>query len=150
MLITPSVSSASVIACRLTVASSPTISNNTNTQITFDTTVRSDGGLTIGGGHAVTISAGAGAGWYDIHIQTSFPGSSAGTTRQISAWVNGAYLCAYSVGFGAADVYLSGDSGAVYLNIGDTVDMYIFQDSGGSMTLINTAMGRPTLSMVKH
>ena len=42
------------------------------------------------------------------------------------------------------------NSGSVYLNVGDTVDIYLFQDTGSSLTLLGNAFGLPIFTMVKH
>jgi hypothetical protein len=113
-----------------------TIANNTNTKITFDREVYDVGGYATAGS-TITIPSGK-AGYYLIAAQTEFSDNSTGY-RAFRIYKNGAEQTGYNWYAGTAPFMIL--NYVNYYAVGDTIEFYVQQNSGGSLTIYRNIDG---------
>ena len=118
-----------------TSSSSQSISNNSHTQVTFDTeTIDTDSAFAS---NTFTVPSGKG-GMYFISFRGAMQGIDAGEFIQLRIYLNGSEsnffenrMTAYTTD---VEFKFSG-SGAINLSAGDTIKYYVYQNSGDSQNL---------------
>jgi hypothetical protein len=130
----PSVSFAGVSIDNTTNALS--ISNGTNTKITFNREVFDAGGY-ASSGSTITIPTGK-AGYYLIAAQTQFSDAGSGY-RAFRIYKNGAEQTGYNWYAGTAPYMVI--NYVNYYAVGDTIEFYAQQNSGGSLNIYRNIDG---------
>jgi hypothetical protein len=106
------------------------ISNNTNTKITFDREVFDVGGY-ASSGSTITIPSGK-AGYYRISAQTTFSDAASGY-RAFRLYKNGAEQFGYNW-YAGGSPFMPLDY-TNYYAVSDTLEFYVQQNSGGSLNI---------------
>ena len=119
--------------CRVYNSAQQSIPNNTNTLLTFDSELWDTNTYhdTLTNTGRFTIPAGKG-GYYSVYCQTSISNNASGW-RQFMLYKNGTLFGQGSVIGGVANYISPYMNVTVNLAVGDYIEFYAFQDSGGAL-----------------
>lgn len=128
------------------------IPNAAFTALLFDTeTVDKDVSST--GGHSTSVSTSRYTavypGWYQVSGGVAFAANATG--RRACTWrVNGSSVAGSQVAYpatAASDCEIAARTKLVYLNVGDYVELYAYQESGGALNTFVAASAEPHMSV---
>lgn len=114
------------------------INNSSNTLATFTTLLNDDLGYWDNSG-TFTVPPG-GSGWYHITGMAAFAANSTGS-RAINLLRNGTRIATVFTANNGSSAWREDCDTETELEDGDTVQMQVFQNSGGALNLIGTAAG---------
>lgn len=136
-----------ILRCRQTTLQ--TVSTSTFTAVTFTTD-----DVDSVNGHSTSIATSryvaAYAGWYAVGGGIGFAANATG--RRLSAWyVNGTILNGCQIAMAATasnDSQVPARAMKVFLNVGDYLELFCYQESGGNLNTFVTTGGQSTMDVV--
>ena len=133
---TPAAGGSTFVGCSLTKSANQSISNTTNTAITFDTELEDTDSFhsTVTNTSRITIPAGK-AGFYLISGQINYASNATGV-RHGNIYKNGSLLsAAWLMGATNGDWTGGSVSQIVELAVNDYVELFAYQNSGGNLNI---------------
>ena len=131
------------ISCKLTNTTNQSIPNNSLTMITWDTEEYDTDGMHTGSDTEIVIQT---AGKYHVTAQVMWADNNT-NSRFISIHVNGARVASVR-----RTAFFSSEDGVDWsgeLEVNDTIELQVYQDSGGSLDFDHTGSTKPYLEAHK-
>ena len=143
---TPSSGAATFVGCRATTTGS-SIANSTDVALAFEAETFDTDSFhsNVTNTSRMTIPAGK-AGYYQLNANITWAASGSGI-RDFNFYKNGSRAQIYTISGQATNSQSMAMSGILYGAVGDYFEVYVFQNSGGALSIVNYGAGSSTFSI---